>query len=33
MESLKRPADYPVDEMGFVLSRFAFNPQARNNIN
>jgi hypothetical protein len=33
MESLKRPADYPVDEMGFVLSRFAFNPQARNNMN
>src|SRR5262249_39351087 len=33
MECLKRPTDYPVDEMGFVLSRFAFNPQARNNMN
>jgi hypothetical protein len=33
MEALKRPLDYPVDEMGFVLSRFAFNPQQRNNDN
>lgn len=33
MEALKSPNDYPVDEMGFVLSRFAFNPQDRNNAN
>jgi hypothetical protein len=33
MESLKSPSGYPVDEMGFVLSRLAFNPNERNRVN
>ena len=33
MEALKQPEGYPVDEMGFVLSRLAFNPQIRNTEN
>lgn len=33
MEAVKTPHDFPVEEMGFVLSRLAFNPNDRNNTN
>lgn len=33
MEAVKRPKDYPIDHLDFILTRLVFNPQERNNVN